>query len=138
MKYIPETFDPVFARWKAGEINSQRAADELHMHINTFYKWAKRTLNSAGWERETQERALRDSAAIRRHQWQRSMLSIQLLTLMGRADESQVALAQAIGESRQTVNNWVCARSYPNVDKLRKIAAHYGISISELTGENHD
>lgn len=44
-------------------------------------------------------------------------------------------VAEEIGISRTTLHDWGKGRYEPKLDKLRKIANYFGVSIEELIGE---
>lgn len=46
--------------------------------------------------------------------------------------EDRRMLCAAIGEPYTTVTNWIKAASYPRIDKIEKMAMHWGISKSDL------
>ena len=59
-------------------------------------------------------------------------LSENLITLRQRRGISQENFGLAIGVSRQAVSKWETGESTPDIDKLEKISAYYGITIDAL------
>lgn len=55
--------------------------------------------------------------------------------LMRQRGETFSDVARAIGCRPSTLSDWKSGRYTPKRDKLEAIAAHFGISLSQLTGE---
>lgn len=66
----------------------------------------------------------------------RNTFSKNLKKYMAIAGENQVELAAAIGVTKTTTNGYVLGTKVPRMDKIQKIAEHYGISVSDLLEEN--
>ncbi len=45
---------------------------------------------------------------------------------------SQEALAERIYVSRQTVSNWECGKTYPDIESLLLMAQHFDVTLDEL------
>ena len=45
------------------------------------------------------------------------------------------AVAKATGIGKSTFSDWKSGRSAPKMEKMKKIAEYFGISVEELTGE---
>lgn len=56
----------------------------------------------------------------------------KLQALRKRQGLTQEELAAAIYVSRTAVSKWESGRGYPNIDSLRAIAKHFGVTIDEL------
>ena len=52
------------------------------------------------------------------------------------ADKSVVEVAEAMSVSRMAVYNWENGGSYPEADKLLKLAKIYGCSVEDLLTDN--
>lgn len=48
------------------------------------------------------------------------------------------AVAKATGIGKSTFSDWKSGRSTPKMEKMKKIADYFGISVEELTGEKTD
>lgn len=68
----------------------------------------------------------------------RNTFSKNLKKYMAIAGENQVELAAAIGVTKTTTNGYVLGTKVPRMDKIQKIAEHYGISISDLLDEDRN
>lgn len=62
----------------------------------------------------------------------RERIRLNLVSAMERANISQVQLADKLGISKGTVNNWVRGNNSPDVDMVPKICRTVGISILDL------
>lgn len=62
----------------------------------------------------------------------RERIRLNLLSSMERANINQVQLAEKLGTSKGTVNNWVRGNNSPDVDMVPKICRVLGISILDL------
>ena len=49
--------------------------------------------------------------------------------------ETQKSIAEVIGVSAPTVNEWLKAKKYPRPEKLEKLARYFGVSMTELVGD---
>ena len=62
----------------------------------------------------------------------RERIRLNLIASMKQAGISQVQLAEKLGISKGTVNNWVRGNNSPDVDMVPRICAELGISILTL------
>ena len=62
----------------------------------------------------------------------RERIRLNLLSSMERANINQVQLAEKLGISKGTVNNWARGNNSPDVDMVPKICKVLGISILDL------
>ena len=62
----------------------------------------------------------------------RERIRLNLLSAMDRANINQVQLAEKLGISKGTVNNWARGNNSPDVDMVPKICNVLGISILDL------
>ena len=56
----------------------------------------------------------------------------KLQELRKQAGLTQEELAQALFVSRAAVSKWESGRGYPNIDSLKAIAKHFGVTVDEL------
>lgn len=66
----------------------------------------------------------------------RERIRLNLLSAMDRANINQVQLAEKLGISKGTVNNWARGNNSPDVDMVPKICNVLGISILDLYTSN--
>ena len=57
---------------------------------------------------------------------------VKLIKLRKGQGYTQSTFAEAVGVSRQSVYKWETGQSYPDVEKLLKIARMFGITVDEL------
>lgn len=50
--------------------------------------------------------------------------------------ESQTKVAEVLGVAKRTILRWEAGEQDPNLSDLRKIAAHFGVSVAYLIGES--
>lgn len=62
----------------------------------------------------------------------RERIRLNLLSAMKAANFTQVKLADELGISKGTVNNWIRGNNSPDVDMVPRICHALGISISSL------
>ena len=62
----------------------------------------------------------------------RERIRLNLVSAMDQANISQVQLAEKLGISKGTVNNWARGNNSPDVEMVPKICKVLGISISDL------
>ena len=62
------------------------------------------------------------------------MLSNNIYTLRRQRGLSQEQLAEALDVSRQAISKWENGAAVPELDKLQTIAAFFGVTLDELTG----
>ena len=61
----------------------------------------------------------------------RERIRLNLVSYMESADINQVQLAEKLGISKGTVNNWARGNNSPDVDMVPKICKILGISIPD-------
>lgn len=62
------------------------------------------------------------------------MLQENIYTLRRKAGLSQEQLAERLEVTRQTISKWEGGHSVPDLEKLRAMAAVFGVTLDELTG----
>lgn len=63
------------------------------------------------------------------------MFSENLITLRKLKGLSQEALADAIGITRQTLSKWETGESLPDIERCRKLAQYFDVSLDDLVSE---
>lgn len=72
--------------------------------------------------------------------WSREVFAKNLKRYMDKKDKTQKELAEILGVSATTINDWVKAKKYPRIDKIELLADYFGILKSDLIedkGEEH-
>lgn len=67
--------------------------------------------------------------------WSRETFSNNLQYHMGRKGISQRELAEIVGVSAPTLNEWIKAKKYPRIDKIERLANYFGCLKSDLIEE---
>ena len=65
-------------------------------------------------------------------------LSKNLLYYLDRSGKSQKEVAEYIGVTPASLNEWVKAKKYPRIDKIEMLARYFGILKSDLIEEKGD
>ena len=61
---------------------------------------------------------------------------VKLIKLRKGQGFTQSTFAEAVGVSRQSVYKWETGQSYPDVEKLLKIARMFGVTVDELIDDS--
>lgn len=64
--------------------------------------------------------------------------SAKITKLRKNAHLTQDGFAKEVGVSRQSVYKWESGQSYPDVDKLLKVARFFGITVDDLLDEERE
>lgn len=64
--------------------------------------------------------------------WSNEVFSKNLTRYMKQEGITQKEIAKIAGVSAPTVNNWIKCHKYPRIDRIEKIALHFGIRKSDL------
>lgn len=64
--------------------------------------------------------------------WSKEVFSRNLRYYIDRAGVSQKELANIIGVSAPTVNDWCSGKKFPRIDRVELLAAYFGILKSDL------
>lgn len=67
--------------------------------------------------------------------WSKEVFAKNLWKYMESKGISQKELAEIIGVSAPTMNEWLKAKKYPRIDKIEKLADYFGILKSDLIEE---
>jgi transcriptional regulator with XRE-family HTH domain len=74
--------------------------------------------------------------------WSKEVFAKNLRYYMERKGKTQKELAEIVGVSAPTMNDWIKAKKYPRIDKIEILADYFGILKSDLieekTQEHHD
>ena len=64
--------------------------------------------------------------------WSKEVFAENLRYYMERKGKSQKELAEIVGVSAPTMNEWLKAKKYPRIDKIEILANYFGILKSDL------
>lgn len=64
--------------------------------------------------------------------WSREVFSKNLNYFMSIKGVSQKELAEIVGVSKSTMNEWCTGKKYPRIDKIETLANYFGILKSDL------
>ena len=65
-------------------------------------------------------------------EWSKEVFAKNLRHYMEQAGKNQKEMAEIIGVSAPTFNEWLKAKKYPRIDKIEKLAHYFGILKSDL------
>lgn len=65
-------------------------------------------------------------------EWSKEVFSKNLQYYLNQSGMSQKELAETIGVSTATMNEWIKAKKFPRIDKIERMANHFGILKSDL------
>ena len=64
--------------------------------------------------------------------WSKEVFAKNLRYYMERMGKNQKELAEIVGVSAPTMNDWLKAKKYPRIDKIEILAKYFGILKSDL------
>ena len=67
--------------------------------------------------------------------WSKEVFAKNLRMYMERNGKTQKEMAEIVGVSAPTFNEWLKAKKYPRIDKIEKLANYFGIMKSDLIEE---
>ena len=67
--------------------------------------------------------------------WSKEVFAKNLRKYMESKGITQKELAEKIGVSAPTMNDWLQSKKYPRIDKIEKLANYFGILKSDLIEE---
>lgn len=70
--------------------------------------------------------------------WSKEVFAKNLRKYMESKGITQKELAEIIGVSAPTLNEWLQAKKYPRIDKIEKLANYFGILKSDLIEEKSE
>lgn len=68
----------------------------------------------------------------------KEVLAKNLARYLARSGKSQREMAEIVGVSSSTFNEWMQAKKYPRIDKIEFMANYFGILKSDLIEEEED
>lgn len=68
----------------------------------------------------------------------KEVLAKNLAIYLARSGKSQREMAEIVGVSSSTFNEWMQAKKYPRIDKIEFMANYFGILKSDLIEEAED
>ena len=68
----------------------------------------------------------------------KEVLAKNLASYLARSGKSQREMAEIVGVSSSTFNEWMQAKKYPRIDKIEFMANYFGILKSDLIEEKDD
>ena len=69
--------------------------------------------------------------------WSKEVFARNLKRYMDEAGKNQKEMAEIVGVSAPTFNEWLKAKKYPRIDKIEKLANYFGILKSDLIEDKH-
>jgi len=70
--------------------------------------------------------------------WSKEVFAANLLRYMEAFDKNQKEIAEIVGVSAPTVNDWIKAKKYPRIDKIEILANYFHILKSDLIEEKSE
>ena len=70
--------------------------------------------------------------------WSKEVFAKNLQYYMDRRGKNQKELAEIVGVSAPTVNEWLKCKKYPRIDKIEILADYFGILKSDLIEEKSE
>jgi transcriptional regulator with XRE-family HTH domain len=70
--------------------------------------------------------------------WSKEVFAKNLRYYMESRGKNQKELAEIVGVSAPTVNDWLKAKKYPRIDKIEIMSNYFGILKSDLIEEKSD
>lgn len=68
-------------------------------------------------------------------EWSKQVFSRNLRQFIADSGKTQKEIADAVGVSAPTLNEWVSGKKFPRIDKIQKLADYFGILKSDLIEE---
>lgn len=70
--------------------------------------------------------------------WSKEVFAKNLRYYMERKGKTQKELAEIVGVSAPTMNDWIKAKKYPRIDKIEILADYFGVLKSDLIEEKSE
>lgn len=67
--------------------------------------------------------------------WSKEVFARNLRIYLERSGKTQKELAEIVGVSAPTINDWIKGKKYPRIDKIEILADYFGILKSDLIEE---
>ena len=71
-------------------------------------------------------------------EWSKEVMARNIRRYMEQAGKNQKELAQIVGVSAPTVNEWLKAKKYPRIDKIEIMANYFGCEKSDLIEDKRE
>ena len=68
-------------------------------------------------------------------EWSKRVFAQNLQRYIAEAGKTQKEIAEAIGVSAPTFNEWVSGKKFPRIDKIQRLADYFGVLKSDLIEE---
>ena len=68
-------------------------------------------------------------------EWSKQVFARNLQKYIAESGRTQKDIAETIGVSAPTLNEWVSGKKFPRIDKIQKLADYFGILKSDLIEE---
>jgi transcriptional regulator with XRE-family HTH domain len=68
-------------------------------------------------------------------EWSKKVFAQNLQRYIAEAGKTQKDIADVIGVSAPTLNEWVTGKKFPRIDKIQRLADYFGILKSDLIEE---
>lgn len=68
-------------------------------------------------------------------EWSKATFSKNLRKYMEESGKNQREMAEVVGVSAPTFNEWINGKKFPRIDKIQKLADYFGILKSDLIEE---
>ena len=69
------------------------------------------------------------------NEWSKQVFSKNLRKYMASSGKTQKELAEIVGVTAPTFNEWIKGKKFPRIDKVQKLADYFGIQKSDLIEE---
>lgn len=69
------------------------------------------------------------------NEWSKKVFSKNLRKYMDSSGKTQKELAEIVGVTAPTFNEWIKGKKFPRIDKVQKLADYFGIQKSDLIEE---
>lgn len=69
------------------------------------------------------------------NEWSKQVFSKNLRKYMVSSGKTQKELAEIVGVTAPTFNEWIKGKKFPRIDKVQKLADYFGIQKSDLIEE---
>lgn len=71
-------------------------------------------------------------------EWSKKTFATNLQRYIAESGKTQKEIADIIGVSAPTLNEWVSGKKFPRIDKIQKLADYFGILKSDLIEEKSE
>ena len=79
-----------------------------------------------------------ESSAATKNTYSRVAFAKQLRIQVASVGKTQKEVAEAIGVSTATFNDWIKGKKFPRVEKVELLAKYFGVTVAELMEENEN